>query len=359
MATRDLGHRFPSEEARIVRGAIESVLESWTEERDSSPSRDEVESALLGIEEVLGEPDDEHDRGDPAGSDRLLEARLLEALRMEVLRRWSAQARSEHAGAYMQVLCLLEKRRGDALPEDARDLSARLAEPDAFELLVEVAHDIRSPLTSVLFLAETLQGGHSGKVSELQHSQLGLIYSASLGMISVVSDVMELARRGVGLFEASPVPFSLAAVFNSLDQMLRPMAAAKNIDLRWTLPGHDRVSGHAMALSRVLMNLATNGLKFTEEGFVEVAAVNTGRSTVEFSVRDTGRGIDAEKQTRLFDAFRPSLSRRKPVFSGSGLGLSIARRLLRQMGSDLQFETRRGWGTRFHFVVELPPVRDL
>jgi signal transduction histidine kinase len=335
---------------------MDAVLDVWPAEGDFYRSREDVRSVLLQLEETL--------LGSGSTSavqraDRLLERRLLEALRIEVLRCSASDVRSDPPEAYLDALRCLEDNRRATLPEDARDFATRLADPDGFELLVEVAHDLRSPLTSVSFLSETLRSGHSGEVSELQKGQLGLIYSASLGMISVVSDVMELARRGGGLFDGGPAPFSIEAVFNTLDQMLQPMAEAKGVALRWTRPDHDRVEGYSQALTRVLMNLATNALKFIDNGYVEISAENVGRRTVSFSVLDTGRGIGPEEQQTLYQTFRQYRGGRRYYFSGSGLGLSIARRLLRQMGSDLELETRIGWGTRFSFVVDLPAVRDL
>jgi signal transduction histidine kinase len=109
-----------------------------------------------------------------------------------------------------------------------------------------------------------------------------------------------------------------------------------------------------VALSRVLLNLTTNALKFTAEGFVEVVARQTAPRRIEFSVRDTGRGIPPQSMATLFEPFR---RRQKPgeyAFSGSGLGLSICRKLVEAMGSSLQIETQQGQGTRFHFELDLP-----
>lgn len=135
--------------------------------------------------------------------------------------------------------------------------------------------------------------------------------------------------------------------------MVEPMVVVKGIELRLAPPLHERVTGHRMALFRVLLNLTTNAIKFTEEGFVEVAARTMDRDLVEFSVRDTGRAIDEEARETLFEPFKKARDRRGYFFSGSGLGLSIARRYLRSLGSELYFETRPGWGTRFHFEVKL------
>jgi signal transduction histidine kinase len=230
----------------------------------------------------------------------------------------------------------------------------RLSGPDGLELVVEVAHDLRSPLTSILFLAETLQRARSGPVNPVQERQLGLIYSAAFGLSSVASDVIELARGGDRLVDLDPVPFSVTDILESVRDIVQPIAEEKNLTVRLTPPGADFRIGHPVALSRVLLNLTTNALKFTAEGFVEVTARETGGRAVEFSVRDTGRGIPPQSMATLYEPFR---RRQKPgeyAFSGSGLGLSICRKLVEAMGSSLDVETAAGYGTRFHFVLDLP-----
>jgi signal transduction histidine kinase len=230
----------------------------------------------------------------------------------------------------------------------------RLSAPDGLELVVEVAHDLRSPLTSILFLAETLQRGRSGPVTPVQERQLGLIYSAAFGLSSVASDVIELARGGDRLVDLDPIPFSVTDILESVRDIVQPIAEEKNLEVRVTSPEADFRVGHPVALSRVLLNLTTNALKFTAEGFVEVTAVPRTARCIEFSVRDTGRGIPPQSMATLFEPFR---RRQKPgeyAFSGSGLGLSICRKLVEAMGSVMQVETAPGYGTRFYFVLDLP-----
>ena len=234
----------------------------------------------------------------------------------------------------------------------------RLSAPDGLELVVEVAHDLRSPLTSILFLAETLQRGRSGSVNSVQERQLGLIYSAAFGLSSVASDVIELARGGDRLVDLDPIPFSVKDILESVRDIVQPIAEEKNLQVKVTSPEADFRIGHPVALSRVLLNLTTNALKFTAEGSVEVSAAARNSRCIEFSVRDTGRGIPPQSMATLFEPFR---RRQKPgeyTFSGSGLGLSICRKLVEAMGSVLQVETAPGYGTRFYFALDLPPAGE-
>jgi signal transduction histidine kinase len=344
----------------VLASAAEGVLRSWPEDSAYRTPK-EVENLLRGItvaaacgSRVNWPPE----IVEGLARDRPLVRRLLRALRLEILSACGAPSGHCTAEAALAALRGLETLEGTILPREAQEFAARLTDPDGFELLVEVAHDLRSPLTSITFMAETLRAGHSGELTDLQKSQLGLIWSAAFAMMSVFSDLMDLARERSSIFEDSPGPFSISGCFEDLRQMVEPMVVVKGIELRLKPPLHERVVGHRLALFRVLLNLATNAIKFTEEGFVEVSARTVDRNLVEFSVRDTGHAIPEEAQQTLFEPFKKARDRRGYFFSGSGLGLSIARRYVRAMGSDLRFETKPGWGTRFHFQLELSSADD-
>jgi signal transduction histidine kinase len=254
----------------------------------------------------------------------------------------------------LRVLRAIEEVAQRLEADWSQHFADRLAGPDGLELVVEVAHDLRSPLTSILFLAETLQRARSGPVNPVQERQLGLIYSAAFGLSSVASDVIELARGGDRLVDLDPIPFSVTDILESVRDIVQPIAEEKNLTVRLQPPEADFRVGHPVALSRVLLNLTTNALKFTAEGFVEVTARQTTARGLEFSVRDTGRGIPPQSMATLFEPFR---RRQKPgeyAFSGSGLGLSICRKLVEAMGSSLQVETAPNYGTRFYFALDLP-----
>lgn len=285
---------------------------------------------------------------------------LQAALRAELLRLADDRTLADVAVDLIRLLVALEKLSTPAPSHLGAEhsLVPLLLEPDAFELLVEVAHDLRSPLTSILFLSETLRNGRSGRVNDVQRSQLGLIYGAALGLHSVTSDVVDLAR-GAREIEEEPTPFALGDVFQSVVDLVRPVAEEKGLEIHVQLPDFDRCIGRPLLLGRVLLNLATNGLKFTSEGYVELAAERTDGAAVSFSVRDTGRGIDENARSDLFEPFKTSSDRRRTFFSGAGLGLSIARRLVARMSGELEYESRPGRGTRFFFTVELPPARGV
>ena len=234
----------------------------------------------------------------------------------------------------------------------------QLSGPDSLQLIIEVAHDMRSPLGSILFLAERLRSTQSGPLTPVQERQIGLIYSAAFGLSALAGDVIELARGGEGLVHQRPVPFSIADVMQSVRAIVQPIAEEKGLAIRVVSPPADSRIGQPAALNRVLLNLTTNALKFTSTGSVEVVATQRSRTRVEFTVQDTGRGIPDEVMATLFDPFRRREHSDVVTFSSAGLGLAISRQLVHALGGDLCVTTS-GAGTRFAFEIELPLAQKL
>jgi signal transduction histidine kinase len=251
---------------------------------------------------------------------------------------------------------LAQVRQAVEAEDDEAQIESDLSGPNGLELISEIAHDLRSPLTSILTLAEALRSAQSGPINDLQRRQLGLIYSAALALSATASDFIELAHGGDRLAQKEPSPFSVGEILESVRDIVYPLAEEKRLNLRLDCKVTDRRRGYPLALSRVLLNLTTNALKFTERGYVQIAARPAGPLHVEFSIRDTGSGIKPGALPTLFQPFRRGSGPRCYCFSGTGLGLAICRRLVKAMGSELQLETRPGWGTRFFFRLEIAPV---
>jgi signal transduction histidine kinase len=325
----------------------------WAQAIEHASSADEVSALLAQLSHAI-RAEASGERGDLSTPPRTpLSRQLLGMIRGSFLDRVQA-LQSVDSGQLVRLLQAIEVV-GRGLEADwSQHFADRLSAPDGLELVVEVAHDLRSPLTSILFLAETLQRGRSGPVNQVQERQLGLIYSAAFGLSSVASDVIELARGGDRLVDLDPIPFSVTDILESVRDIVQPIAEEKSLAVRLTSPEADFRIGHPVALSRVLLNLTTNALKFTAEGSVEVIARQTGARRLEFTVRDTGRGIPPQSMATLFEPFRRRQKSGEYAFSGSGLGLSICRKLVEAMGSSLEVETTMGTGTRFFFELELP-----
>jgi signal transduction histidine kinase len=285
--------------------------------------------------------------------DLLLLTRLLQGIRSQLLAAWTDGQHHTEMNELLHLLARIERVHEDVQVGTNRSpVLSMLTSLRGADLMVELAHDLRSPLTSILFLAETLRHGQSGYLNDIQHRQLGIIYSASLSVVSMAEDIIELARGGPGLLEREPAAFSLSQTFDSVFDLVRPMIDEKRIVLSKQIPDQDQRLGFPLTLSRVLLNLTTNAIKFTDSGFVELSAEPDDGDLLRISVTDSGRGISPESIPHLFEPFRTRPTRDGIGFSGSGLGLWICRRLVADMGGRLEFTTTPGLGTSFFFTIK-------
>jgi len=357
------GHPFGADarciSCKILKNGIRAVLSKWGR-RPRSTTSDEA-SELLGL--VASAIHQAYFSTMPTVPVRpkvdprihsSLGRRLLELLRGEIVEGWRDIGVPDTE--LLPLLVAMERVRVTIQPNWAQSFAQQLSGADGLALLMDVAHDLRSPLTSILVLAETLQRGQSGTVTDVQRRQLGLIYTAALGLSSVASDIIEFTQGGDQLVDQEPSAFSVTAMLESVRDIVRPIAEEKHLTVRLLAPQNDQRLGHPVAVSRVLLNLTTNALKFTDEGYVEIEALETGEggSHIQFAVRDSGRGIPPEKIATLFQPLRKESGRRGQLFSQTGLGLTICRKLCTAMKSDLKVESRIGWGTRFYFELDLP-----
>lgn len=263
----------------------------------------------------------------------------------------------------MSTQALLAKPRGARVgPADKpaasepQDAAPGLGGLMVLDLVVELAHDLRSPLASIGVLAEALQSGDAGPINDLQRRQLGLIRSAALCLSVTASDVLEMARGRRTTLDCHPLPFSLREVFENVRDIVSPLVEWKKVELRLATIEPDQRWGYGGAIGRVLLNLATNALKAMDTGYIELAARADGPTRLRFAVRDTGPGIDQDALPALYEPFHRRSPFNRPYFSSSGLGLAICRRLVAAMGAELRVETSRNWGTEFSFTLELPPA---
>jgi signal transduction histidine kinase len=228
---------------------------------------------------------------------------------------------------------------------------SRLTGSDCADAVVAIAHDIRSPLCSILLLVDALR--HSEKVfaNPVRDRQLGLIYGAALGLSTTVSNLID-AARGSRLVHGAPAPFSITEVLLAVRSIVQPMCEEKGIPLDVHFPKSDVRLGHASAIQQSLLNLTSNALRYTDSGAVTIGCNEVSVDRVEFWVQDTGPGIPDHVVEQLCYGFPPEGAPMR--FSSAGLGLAIVRTLVEAMGSSLQVDTGPE-GTHFSFVLELPP----
>jgi signal transduction histidine kinase len=331
----------------------DALVEDWRAFVVDATSQAEVAAGLAEMVACVAEVAE----GRPAGTPEHpspLSRRIVSLLRRRALE----GAEALPPGGALQLLRAIEEVATSLESSWSDRFQDRMSGPSGLDLVVEVAHDLRSPLTSILFLAETMMRGRSGPLTPLQERQLGLVYSAAFGLNAVASDVIELVRGGDRLVGRDEQAFSVSEVLESVRDIVLPIAEEKGLQLHFEGPSDDLRSGHPGALNRVLLNLTTNALKFTAEGHVDVKLTDAGDGLVDCSVRDSGRGIPAAAMSTLFEPFRRRQQAGDYAFSGSGLGLSICRKLVEAMGSELVVETEQGVGTRFSFRLRMPVLRQ-
>jgi signal transduction histidine kinase len=339
---------------RILQLAIERSVDQSPSLSPQEPSCGDLRILAERVAAVLEENGRDGSPSEESGVDATGHRRL----RAAVLSAWKESHSSPDIAEVLRVLDALDRipapgRAGTDGMEGERD---PLGIPTTPDLIVELAHDLRSPLTSILFLTDALRREQSGEVNPLQRQQLGIIYSAALGLVSMTGDVIEYARGGDSRPRGRPAPFSVSQLLESIHDLVQPMTEARGISLRLSCPDHDHLLGHPVPLSRVLLNLTTNAVKATEKGHVAISVRQVREETVEFSVIDTGCGLEPEAEETLFLPFRAREEGSRIGFSGTGLGLDICRRLVAAMGGDLRYETTPGEGTRFFFTLHMPPA---
>jgi len=337
-----------TEVARRVEG------DAWRVREDAVSSEEVAQMAVMLLDAVLAE----HAGQDPGELPRTTLARgVLGLCRRHLLAVWSESPVSDVF--LLNLLGAMERVVDRIQPRWETRFADRMAGPDGLELVAEVMHDLRSPLTSILFPAETLMRGHSGPVSAVQERQLALIYSAAFGLSTVTADAMDLARGDARVTEPVPLLFSVSDLLASIVEVLAPVAAEKGVILHTQAPEPPLRLGYRLALNRILLNLAVHGLNRAEAGELSVVAEEVAPDIVSFEVRHHGVTAAVEDESLRFEPFRRRAHRRAYAYSASGVGLSVCRQLVEALGGELlmaEAPDDGGLSMRFHVRLPVPDM---
>jgi two-component system, sensor histidine kinase and response regulator len=221
------------------------------------------------------------------------------------------------------------------------------------EWVAHISHDIRTPLTSILGMTELLL---DTKIDAEQREHLLIVSRAGEGLLSLISDILDLSRIEANQLPIEKIPFSLNSTLRDIVQTLGPKARNKGLDVRCRVAPDvpDALLGDPARVRQVLLNLTSNAIKFTDAGTVGIDVLTLERSdsevVLEFAVSDSGIGIPEEVQRSLFTPYT-QVHQNMRKYGGTGLGLSISARVIECLGGRIWVESRVGTGSIFHFTV--------
>jgi len=263
------------------------------------------------------------------------------------------KAADEELQLYRENLeTLVAKRTAELLlAKDAAEVSSRAKST----FLANMSHELRTPMNAIMGMTSlALRRADDPRLRD----QLGKIDQASHHLLAVINDILDISKIEAERMTLEHAAFTLGTVFENLANLVSQKAAAQGLALQFELPpalADIPLSGDALRLNQILLNLANNAIKFTERGSVTVSVrlvEETARAVrLHFAVRDTGIGISPADQQRLFVAFEQADGSTTRKYGGTGLGLAICKRLVVLMGGEIGVDSTQGMGATFWFSV--------
>ena len=233
------------------------------------------------------------------------------------------------------------------------------------EFLANMSHEIRTPMTAILGYTDLLfEDSDLAKSPERRMEALRTIQRNGAHLLGILNDILDLSKIEAGKLAVETIPCSPVSIVEETLSLMGVRARAKAIDFRveYETPVPVEIRTDPTRLRQILINLVSNAIKFTESGSVKILIrLNTqNRPRLEFDVVDTGIGMSADQQRRLFQPFSQGDSSTMRQFGGTGLGLTICRRMAEMLGGDVRLvESRPGRGTRFRFQIAAGPLEGV
>ena len=235
--------------------------------------------------------------------------------------------------------------------KELAEQSARIKE----QFLTNMSHEIRTPMNGIIGFARILEGT---SLNSDQEQSVKAIKRAGKNLMVIINDILDFSKIDADKMIIEEVNFSLSKNSNAVIELLSTIAEEKNLKLLYTIDPNinDFLIGDPTRLSQILINLIGNALKFTEKGSVELIISQERESAAEaflrFTVKDTGIGIPQDKIDSIFESFNQASNETTRKFGGTGLGLTITRKLIELHGSSITVKSEVGTGSEFSFLIQ-------